>query len=354
MEEQNLYQNVKKTICRMIYYDIYQDGDCIPSERKLSEDLGVSRVTVRKALKLLEEEHIIERIQGSGTRVALEYGARTGNMDIITLVAPAQNSFFSRFIDAFQTTAEELDSLVLFKQKPRRLSLEKCLFQIYEKNLKNVVLWLEDMELSQEALRKLRGMGMNFVLFDTAVHSVYADAVCLDNGNAVRELYEKLEKLGCQKIAFVGWDEHQVSSVREREETFLQLSPQGCVCRIPWRYHNHLEDLSQREIEKYLEGLTECDGILYAVGELGMLFERRFREKERIHRAAMIDEFPGAEELGIMTLEQDFQKMSEKIFGCLKKQNQKGSAWKAGVYQVKGIYQSKENDRRVDYADNGN
>ena len=86
----------------MIYDDIYQDGDLIPPERKLSEKLGVSRVTVRKALKLLEEEHIIERVQGSGTRVALQYGARGGSMDIITLVAPAQNAFFSRFIDAVQ------------------------------------------------------------------------------------------------------------------------------------------------------------------------------------------------------------------------------------------------------------
>ncbi len=102
MEEQNLYQNVRKQICRMIYEDIYRDGEYIPPERRLSEELGVSRVTVRKALKLLEEEHIIERIQGSGTRVALQYGARTGNMDIITLVAPAQNSFFPDLLMPFR------------------------------------------------------------------------------------------------------------------------------------------------------------------------------------------------------------------------------------------------------------
>ena len=72
MEEKSLYRNIKTQICRMIYKDIYKDGENIPPERKLAEDLGVSRVTVRKALKLLEEDHIIERIQGSGTRVALE------------------------------------------------------------------------------------------------------------------------------------------------------------------------------------------------------------------------------------------------------------------------------------------
>lgn len=336
MEEQNLYQNVRKQICRMIYADIYRDGEYIPSERKLSEELGVSRVTVRKALKLLEEEHIIERIQGSGTRVALQYGARSGNMDIITLVATAQNSFFSRFIDAFQTTAESQDSLVLFKQKPRRLSLENCLFRIYEKNLRNVVLWLEDMELSQEALRKLRGLGMNIVLFDTALKSVYADAVCLDNRSAVRTLVDKVQKQGCGNIGFVGWDEHQVSSVRVRELEFQKLVPEGRICRVPWVYHNRLEEMPAEMVEAELESLHSCDGVVYAVGDLGMLFERRAKDVGIIHRAAMIDEISGAEELGIDTVEQDFQGMSEKIFTCLKRQNQRGSAWTAGVYQVKG------------------
>lgn len=336
MEERNLYQNVKKKICRMIFDDIYQDGDHIPPERKLSEELGVSRVTVRKALKLLEEEHIIERIQGSGTRVALEYGARTGNMDIITLVAPAQNTFFSRFIDAFQTTAEEYDSLVLYKQKPGKIPLEKCLFQIYEKDLRNVVLWLEDMELSQEALRKLRGLGMNIVLFDTSIKSVYADSVCLDNQDAVKRLSARLEEAGCSRIGFVGWDQMQVSSVRLREHSFKKAQPEGEICRIPWEYRNRLGALPRNIIEQYLGVLKKCDGVLYGDGELGMHFEGEKGENSPVYRAAMVDEINGADSLEIMTLEQDFQKMSEKIFDCLKRQNQEGSAWSAGLYRVKG------------------
>ena len=104
----------------------YKDNEEL-KEVAIGEELGVSRVTVRKALELLEEEHIIERIQGSGTKVALHYGARAGDMEIITLVAPAQNHFFSQFIDAFQTTAEERNSLVLYKQKSEMVSSLKLL-----------------------------------------------------------------------------------------------------------------------------------------------------------------------------------------------------------------------------------
>lgn len=336
-EEQSLYQHVKKQLCRMIYEGIYQDGDLIPSERKLSEELGVSRVTVRKALKLLEEEHIIERIQGSGTRVAMEYGAKAGNMEIITLVAPAQNSFFSRFIDAFQTMAESQDSLVLYKQKPTGISLEKCLFQIYEKNLRNVVLWLEDMEISAESLQKLRGLGMNLVLFDTSFETQYADAICLNNTEAISSLVKRLRAYGCRNLGFVGWDERQVRSIRMREETFRKLEPEGKVCTISWEYHNRLEEIPSNIIYRQLKNLWDCDGVIYSVGELGILFEKIAREQKIKHRAAMIDDFPGAETLGITTLEQDFSKMSEKIFECLKKQNEADSAWRAGVYQIKGL-----------------
>lgn len=337
MEEKSLYRDVKNKICRMIYKDIYKDGENIPSERKLAEDLGVSRVTVRKALKLLEEEHIIERIQGSGTRVALKYGARTGSMDIITLVAPAQNTFFSRFIDAFQTTAEELESLVLFKQKPSGQPLEECLFHIYEKDLRNVVLWLEDMEISYEALRKLRGLGMNIILFDSARKNDYADSVCLDNSDAINELVNCLRKSGCKKIGFVGWDDATVGSVKIREEEFLKFCPYGNIVRIPRKYHNHLDELEEFTVRKYISRLEECDGILYSVGELAVPFERMKGKDAFDHSIAMIDKVPGVMGKEIFTVDQDFQKMSDKIFECLKQQNKKGGTWRAEVYQVKGI-----------------
>ena len=41
----------------------------IPSERTLSQEFGVARVTIRRALRVLESENRIRRMQGSGTYV---------------------------------------------------------------------------------------------------------------------------------------------------------------------------------------------------------------------------------------------------------------------------------------------
>ncbi len=44
-------------------------GEALPTERGIAESEGVSRGTVREALRLLERDGMIERRQGSGTRV---------------------------------------------------------------------------------------------------------------------------------------------------------------------------------------------------------------------------------------------------------------------------------------------
>ena len=49
------YVDLKNYICRQIYEGVYQDGEKIPSERQMAADYEVSRITVLKALALLEE-----------------------------------------------------------------------------------------------------------------------------------------------------------------------------------------------------------------------------------------------------------------------------------------------------------
>lgn len=48
---------------------VYKENEKLPSEFELSKSLGVSRATLREALRLLEEENIIVRRHGVGTFV---------------------------------------------------------------------------------------------------------------------------------------------------------------------------------------------------------------------------------------------------------------------------------------------
>ncbi|MGM0502155.1 MAG: GntR family transcriptional regulator [Bacillota bacterium] len=62
-----LYILVKEKIDEKIANGTYQPDEQLPSEAQLSEDLGVSRATLREALRVLEKEGKVNRRQGVGT-----------------------------------------------------------------------------------------------------------------------------------------------------------------------------------------------------------------------------------------------------------------------------------------------
>jgi GntR family transcriptional regulator len=81
---QSRYRYVADKILWTIENKSYRDNDPLPSERELSEQYTVSRDTVRKAVRYLEERGVIYSDPGRGT-----------------FVAPAMVRRMSRFIDGF-------------------------------------------------------------------------------------------------------------------------------------------------------------------------------------------------------------------------------------------------------------
>ena len=63
------YKQFFKQLERDILGEKYQFGDFLPSEHQLMEIYQVSRDTVRKALALLQEEGLIEKVRGQGSKV---------------------------------------------------------------------------------------------------------------------------------------------------------------------------------------------------------------------------------------------------------------------------------------------
>ena len=65
-----LYTQVLEQVKSMIAQGVYKKGDLLPSEKELIEMMGVSRITVRKALQILSEAGVIETRKGKGSFVA--------------------------------------------------------------------------------------------------------------------------------------------------------------------------------------------------------------------------------------------------------------------------------------------
>ncbi|WP_431300677.1 GntR family transcriptional regulator [Tabrizicola sp. BL-A-41-H6] len=64
-----LYQRLSLALLDALLIGNAASGDGLPSERRLSADLGISRVTVRRALDILARDGRLQRQQGAQTRI---------------------------------------------------------------------------------------------------------------------------------------------------------------------------------------------------------------------------------------------------------------------------------------------
>lgn len=79
-----LYEQVLEKLESQILQGVYQKGDHLPTEKKLIEQFGVSRITVREALKVLCENGVIVKRRGSGSVVQMDANDLRGSMNKIT------------------------------------------------------------------------------------------------------------------------------------------------------------------------------------------------------------------------------------------------------------------------------
>ena len=66
---QPLYQQLQRALRKAIESGALRPDDALPSERQLAAELGVSRITVRKAIDGLADKGLLVRRQGSGNFV---------------------------------------------------------------------------------------------------------------------------------------------------------------------------------------------------------------------------------------------------------------------------------------------
>lgn len=81
--DRHLYQRTAREILRGINEGIYKIEEPFPAERKLSESLGVSRLTLRHGLKLLTDKHILFFGRGKRRFVNPNYMRRIPTKDEI-------------------------------------------------------------------------------------------------------------------------------------------------------------------------------------------------------------------------------------------------------------------------------
>lgn len=72
---------------QLLLHKEYKDGDCLPSERVLATQYGVSRNVIREAIKILTEKKLVTNVIGKGNYVTLP-----NETDLVDMVESALNT----------------------------------------------------------------------------------------------------------------------------------------------------------------------------------------------------------------------------------------------------------------------
>lgn len=111
-DHRHLYLQVIDRLKSDIETGVFKENEKLPSEFELSKSLGVSRATLREALRLLEEENVIVRRHGVGTFVNPKPLFTSGIeqlSSISSMIEAAGMEPGSRFLKATEAVPSEED-----------------------------------------------------------------------------------------------------------------------------------------------------------------------------------------------------------------------------------------------------
>ena len=223
------YSAKHRTISRQLATEIiagkYRQTGRLPSESQFVKRFGVSRPTVGRALKELQEQGLIERRQGSGTYVRTEQERASGNnsaMPQLGMIVPNL-----RHTEIFESICGELASLArvnsyglwwgasaspVSEMKLSATEAEELCSRFVEHGVAGVFFVPFEQQADREAanqriIERLRQSGIPVVLIDRDVgafpnRSPY-DLVGVDNFAGGYQLAEHLIKLGAKRLGYV-------------------------------------------------------------------------------------------------------------------------------------------------------
>lgn len=228
MSDSRLFESVAHRLIRAIESGEWPAGSRIPAERDLSEQFGVSRPTLRRAIKLLSErgflicaENCRPRVAGVGTAHPVQTEREYHVFVLLfTHIADLASAPMLRGIQRVRLPGFGKTVVVSSGAGPWVSAIDferKQLEAIAQDPLaKGVILWYVGGDSNRDALDAVRNADVPMVFIDRRPPpGIVADHVGTDNRGSMRRLVRTMQDLGHRRIACISNGE-PVSSVEDR------------------------------------------------------------------------------------------------------------------------------------------
>lgn len=230
-------ERVKRELLKMILENELQPGFMLPSEGKIAETYGVSKMTSKMALNELVEAGIIYRVPRQGSficeidfskiRLMLNMEQNVEAVALkspyVALVIPKIDLYTGQIIKEFIQVASEANYQVVLKVSDGDNEKEDSILKEVAAipGIKGVVMFPGDKNTCGVELLNYKMKKMPIVMVDRVFKEIEFDSVYHDHYQGAKDIVNYLIHHGHEKIGFVSYDVSEVSSREERYKGYM-------------------------------------------------------------------------------------------------------------------------------------
>lgn len=291
------YQSIADSLRQEIENGVYTSKQLLPTEQLLCQRFQISRQTVRRALSVLEDEGLITRRQGSGSRLRKRTRPETLlNCTIAVVTTYISDYIFPDILQGMETVLAANSSAPLLFATQNQIAIERKILQtlLTMEGLDGVLVEGSKTALPNPNLdlyQKLIGQGVQLV-FLNGTYPELADtpSVLADNYGGGRLLVEYLHQKGHQNIAGIFKNDDMQGTLRYAgyAEALRDLSLPLEDSQIYWyNTEDRKSFLSETFVDSVLDDLAGCSAIVCYNDEIAFRIVSQLKKRGVRHPEEM-------------------------------------------------------------------
>lgn len=286
-----LYKKVTEYLSKLIVQHYGEEDYKLPTEAEIGQELGVSRITVRKAFAILEEQNLITRAKRGGTKINRDIpidkaksifhpnvytpsSTMQKNKAVVVIVPQIMGghhvtSILSAIIE------NHADETIIIDSSSMSLKKEQELIDKYiDMQVDGIILYPVDNEIYNPTILQLSTKEFPLILVDRLLPGLSLPYVSSDHENMVMLATDHLLESGSNHILYFNANIKTNSSLSVRKESFINALYNAHNYR-PYFYsfEGDADPTSLSfcdEFREFLDANTKINGIIAADYSSGM------------------------------------------------------------------------------------
>jgi DNA-binding LacI/PurR family transcriptional regulator len=306
------YIGIAGAVRQLIKEEKLKNGQALPSERKLAELYKCTQVTVRKALRLLENEKLIHKVPSRGNFVG-HRSTVSPRKGILGFIFPDDEIFYYKIFSALEQKFSDLNLHPIVHLTHNLKEKEDKILEFLENCGADALIAVPN----TQCIESYRKLTVPLLFFDLYLKELPVPYVITDDYQGATSAAECLLSLGHRDIAYISGTYDLTSKVRKQgyvdtlRRNNIDIPPEYIKCQEPtreWGYY------AARELFKSAKAPTAifCANDTIAAG----VFRYLTAEKIRVPADCSIISFgntPIAEDLNLASISQNSQKIIDAL-----------------------------------------